>query len=113
MSNTLLTGEALTAEQKKELDLIEKLRPYLGHCLTLNHDLNNPLAGIIGYTEFLREESDQLSDEHKEFVDQIMRCAERIKRVLDNLSEEKIALSAELDFREIIATYEPFRRPLD
>ena len=113
MSNTLSTSATLTEEQKRELDLIERLKPYLGHCLTLNHNLNNPLAGIIGYTEFLREESDQLSNEHKEFVDQIMQCAERMRRVLDNLCEEKIALSAELDLSEIIATYEPFRKPLD
>ena len=113
MSNTISTSVTLTKEQKKELDLIERLKPYLGHCLTLNHDLNNPLAGIIGYAEFLQEESDQLSDEHKEFVDQIMTCAERMRGVLENLSEEKIALSAELDLSEVVATYEPFRKPLD
>ena len=113
MSNTLSTSATLTEEQKKELDLIEQLKPYLGHCLTLNHDLNNPLAGIIGYTEFLQGESDQLSDEHKEFVDQIMTCAERMRRVLDNLSEEKIALSTKLDLSEITAAYEFYRKPLD
>ena len=113
MSNTLSTTATLTKEQKKDLDLIERLKPYLGHCLTLNHDLNNPLAGIIGYAEFLQEEADQLSDEHKQFVDQIMKCAERIRRVLDNLSEEKIALSAELDLSEVIAAYEPYRKLLD
>ncbi len=113
MSITLSTSATLTEEQKKELDLIERLKPYLGHCLTLNHDLNNPLAGIIGYTEFLQEESNQLSDEHKEFVDQIMTCAERMKRVLENLCKEKIALSTGLDLSEVVATYEPFRKPLD
>ena len=113
MSNTLSSDATLTKEQKEKLDLVEQLKPYLGHCLTLNHDLNNPLAGIIGYTEFLQEESDQLSDEHKEFVDQIMTCAERMRRVLDNLSEEKIALSTKLDLSEITAVYESFRKPLD
>ncbi len=113
MSNTLSISATLTRDRKEELDLIEQLKPYLGHCLTLNHDLNNPLAGIIGYTEFLQDESDQLSDEHKEFVDQIMTCAERMRRVLDNLSEEKIALSTKLDFNEITAAYESFHKPLD
>ncbi len=113
MSDTLSTSATLTEEQKKELDLFERLKPYLGHCLTLNHDLNNPLAGIIGYAEFLHEEADQLSDEHKEFVDQIMTCAERMRRVLDNLSEEKIALSAEMDLSEVIAAYEPHRKLSD
>ena len=113
MSDTLSTSAILSEQQRKDLALFERLKPYLGHCLTLNHDLNNPLAGIIGYAEFLQEEADQLSDEHKEFVGQITMCAERMRRVLDNLSEEKIALSAELDLSEVVAAYEPFRKPLD
>jgi hypothetical protein len=45
---------AESAENSQEdLALFRALKPYIGHCLTLNHDLNNPLAGILGYAEFL------------------------------------------------------------
>lgn len=99
-------GRLLTERERKDLELFEALKPYLGQCLTLNHDLNNPLAGIMGYVEFLVEESDQLSDEHREFVAQINQCAERIRKVLDSLCEEKIALSIKMDIRSVIEAYE-------
>jgi signal transduction histidine kinase len=107
MSKPIADNLELTEELRQELALFEQLKPFLGRCLTLNHDLNNPLAGVIGYTEFLQEEADQLSDEHREFVDQIMQCAERMKRVLDVLGEEKIVLGKKIDLGEVTAAYNP------
>jgi len=48
MADPLSESTALTAELRNELALFERIKPYLGRCLTLNHNLNNPLAGIIG-----------------------------------------------------------------
>lgn len=107
MTGQISESKPLTEKQQEDLDLFEALKPYLGQCLTLNHDLNNPLAGIMGYTEFLIEESDQLSEEHREFVDQINRCGERMRQVLDSLCEEKIALSKKVDIRSVIEAYPP------
>ncbi|MDH3890860.1 MAG: hypothetical protein OEV49_07220 [candidate division Zixibacteria bacterium] len=106
MAGRVLKTHLLTENQQEELDLFEALKPYLGQCLTLNHDLNNPLAGIMGYVEFLIEESDQLSEEHREFVEQINRCAERMRQVLDSLCEEKIALSRKVDIRRVTEAYQ-------
>ena len=109
---TLMIGRtvqkrSLTEKQQEDLDLFEALKPYLGQCLTLNHDLNNPLSGIMGFTEFLLEESDQLSEEHREFVVQINQCAERMHQVLNCLCEKKIALSAKVDIASVIEKYQP------
>ena len=104
---------SLTEKQMKDLDLFEALKPYIGRCLTLNHDLNNPLAGIMGYTEFLIEESDQLSEEHRGFVNQINTCAERMHKVLNSLSEEKMALTTKTDLRSVVAAYESPDKPSD
>ncbi|MFQ5453736.1 MAG: histidine kinase dimerization/phospho-acceptor domain-containing protein, partial [Candidatus Zixiibacteriota bacterium] len=41
-----------------ELEVYQAIKPYIAHCLTMNHEINNPLAGIIGYSEFLLEESE-------------------------------------------------------
>jgi signal transduction histidine kinase len=113
MTGQISEARLLTEKQQEDLDLFEALKPYLGHCLTLNHDLNNPLAGIMGYIEFLMEESNELSAEHQEFVDQINRCAERMRQVLDSLCEEKIALSKKVDIRNVIEAYQPPSTPSD
>lgn len=107
MTGQISEARLLTKKQQEDLDLFEALKPYLGQCLSLNHDLNNPLAGIMGYLEFLQEESDQLSEEHREFVDQINRCAERMRQVLNRLCEEKIAMSRKVDIRSVIEAYQP------
>lgn len=113
MTGVIAKNKSLSEKQQEDLDLLEALKPYLGQCLALNHDLNNPLAGIIGYVEFLMEESDQLSEEHREFVGQINKCAERIHQVLDSLCEEKIALSRKVDIRSVIEAYQPSDKPSD
>jgi signal transduction histidine kinase len=107
MIGRTILKRSLTERQKEDLDFFEALKPYLGKCLTLNHDLNNPLSGIMGFTEFLLEESDQLSEEHREFVVQINQCAERMHQVLDGLSEKKIALSEKVDIRSVVEKYQP------
>ena len=113
MTGRTVQKRSLTEKQQEDLNLFEALKPYLGQCLTLNHDLNNPLTGIMGFTEFLLEESDQLSEEYKEIIGQINRCAERMHQVLNSLCEEKIALSRKVDIRSVIEAYQPTDQPSD
>lgn len=47
------------------------------------HEINNPLAGIIGYSELLLEMD--LSPEHKKYVEKIYREATRAKEIVRNL----------------------------
>ena len=90
---------------KEELALFRILRPYIGHCLALNHDINNPLAGVIGYTEFMLSETDQLSGTQKESLEQILECAERIQKEIEDLGDEKIALSEKVDMKLLSQMY--------
>jgi len=91
---------------QKELETYLALKPYIGHCLSMNHDLNNPLAGVYGYTEFLLETSDNLTDDQRKYLEQILTCAERMKKIIEALCEEKIALKDKIDLKEVAAMYE-------
>lgn len=100
-------------ELEKELEIYRAIKPYIGHCLTLNHDLNNPLAGIIGYCEFLIEEADNLSEEQKGYLNQISKCAVRMQKLIENLCEEKIALEENVDLKSIVESYKQIAKDLD
>ena len=109
-SHRLNTGSS--RDNNSDLALFEALKPYLGHCLTLNHDLNNPLAGILGYAEFLKVDGD-LSEEQMNNVDQIITCAERIKVLVEALCEHKISVSEEIDLGPVIEAYKKIEGKLD
>ncbi len=81
-------------------EVIQELRPFVGRCLNLNHDLNNPLTGIIGYAEFILKDCPRVDSEVREYVEQIMECAERIQNSVARLSDEKDVLSRRVDLRE-------------
>ncbi len=98
---------------QEELALYRVLKPYIGHCLTLNHDINNHLAGVIGYAEFLMEETDGLEENQKEYLNQILICAMRIKKLVEDLCEEKVALTEKVDLKQVTDAYQKIAKPLD
>jgi signal transduction histidine kinase len=91
----------LSPELREELALWRALKPYIGRCLTLNHDINNPLAGIIGYGEFMLVDEASLSDDQRGYLTKIMQCAERIRKLVDDLCREKIELGEKIDLRAV------------
>ena len=95
------TLDATGVSDESAAGLLEKLKPLITRCLKLNHEINNPLAGIIGYTEFLLAEDEPLSASQKECLDQIMLCAERIEKEINGLCEIKEELSEEVDIAGI------------
>ena len=101
----------MTKEMTEDLKIFETLKPFIGHCLTLNHDLNNPLAGIMGYCEFLMEEADNLTDEQKGYLRQIMTCSERIKKQIEALCVEKIELDEKIDLKSVTEAYQKIANP--
>lgn len=103
----------IDAELDEELAVFRALKPYIGHCLSLNHDINNPLAGIIGYSEFLMEEADQLNETQKGYLRQILECAERIRKLVEDLCEEKIALAQGIDLKSVTKGCTKTAGPLD
>ena len=85
-------------------ELFNFLKPFVSRCLKLNHDLNNPLTGLISFTEFLLDEEEPLTDNQREYVRQIMNCAERIEKEITDLSNEKIELSKKLNLRKLFSS---------
>lgn len=83
----------------------QALKPYIGHCLSLNHDINNPLAGILGYTEFMLEDTEPLTAAQRKHLTLINTCAERIKKLVEALCEEKMAVSTQMDLRSVTDAY--------
>ena len=113
MTQHSLDKVSTTPESPQELAVYRALKPYIGHCLALNHEINNPLAGIIGYTEVLLQDPDRLTHSQREFLSQVLQCAERVKELVNRLSEEKIALSEKIDLKSVTAAYTKSARPLD
>jgi signal transduction histidine kinase len=52
---------------------------------TVSHELRTPLTSIIGYLELLALESDELTPDHREFVDVIDRNASRLLALVNDL----------------------------
>jgi signal transduction histidine kinase len=105
----------LTAEHRvspEELEIYRKLKPFISHCLTLNHDINNPLAGIIGYTDFMLDNEESLTKDQEKYLRQIAKCAERIRVLVTELSDEKIALSEGIDMHAVIENFNASAKPL-
>lgn len=111
MGKLSLAKADIKDDLKEELALFRALKPYIGRCLTLTHDVNNPLAGIIGYSEFLLQEADQLDETQKGYLNQILRCAELIKKLAENLCEEKIALAEKIDLKSVTEAYKKTAKP--
>jgi nitrogen-specific signal transduction histidine kinase len=96
-----------SSDTNSELATFEELKPFIARCLTLNHDINNPLAGIVGYCEFLIEEQDNMTPEQRDYVVQILKCTERIQAIVERLGNEKIALGKKIDIPKLIKEYGP------
>lgn len=94
----------MSSEVKNIESQINELKPLIEKALSLNHDLNNPLAGILGYCEFLMEEGDNLTKEQISYLKQIAKCADRIQKAIIELSELKIKFSENVDINQFLET---------
>ena len=72
--------EDLKAYQE-QLITTEKLRVVSELAASINHEINNPLAVIIGHLECLQLENDDLSSKARERLDRIEQAAGRISEV--------------------------------
>lgn len=83
--------EELLAKVKVFLRLknVEEVNNVKGNLLSLlSHETRTPLNGIFGFAEILRD-SPNLDSEEKDFIDQIITCAQRLLQ----LSEKAVLLS--------------------
>ena len=104
----LLLPESL----RKEVEIYLALKPYFAHCLSMNHDLNNPLAGIIGYSELMIDDPNTPSEIRSQ-MEQILKCALRINYFVDSLCQEKIELSRNIDLRSLEKHFRPLALALE
>ena len=107
-----LTKSDLSEEIKQDIAAFRALKPYLGHCLSLNHDLNNPLAGILGYAEFILTDNPNLDEDLRNNIEQIVTCAERIRDRIEKLCAHKIELVEDVDLENVVRAYEAYAKPL-
>ncbi|UCG42675.1 MAG: HAMP domain-containing histidine kinase [candidate division WOR-3 bacterium] len=69
--------------QERQAELIQELDAF-AH--TVAHDLKGPLTGIMGFTELLRTQFDDLSREKRErFLDQVVQSGTRMNRIIHEL----------------------------
>ncbi|MFN8374647.1 MAG: PAS domain S-box protein [Anaerolineae bacterium] len=68
-----------------------------------SHDLRNPLATIVGYLELLRWDKDEMTPDHRDYIDSIGRATERMQKITsDILSLERIEETANEDNSETV-----------
>ncbi len=90
---------------EEELELFRQIKPLIGECLKLNHELNNPLAGVIGYTELMLSTETDLTGNQKELLGKILNSAEKMKYIIEDLCNKKIGMGRTIDMREIEKTF--------
>jgi len=93
-------------EVTADFNTYTELKPYIARCLQLNHELNNPLAGIIGYCDFLLETNQNVPDEIVSYIKQILKCAERMEKTLQDLSQIKIKLNEKINLSTLLENHE-------
>lgn len=90
---------------EEEFELFRQIKPLIGECLRLNHELNNPLAGVIGYTELMLSSETSLTDNQKELLGKILSSAEKMKYLIEDLCNNKIGMGRTIDLQEIEKTF--------
>ncbi|MBI2060817.1 MAG: response regulator [Nitrospirae bacterium] len=93
-------------QTQKALIQSEKLSA-LGQVISgVTHELNNPLTGVIGYAQLLKESAS--SPDQRAILDKLLREAERSKRIVNNLlvhtrhyQSEKVPIDLNAFVREV------------
>lgn len=70
----------------KELIKAERMASLLNFVRGISHELNNPLAGIVGFSELLLNKVDP-NDPIREDLEEIRECAYRVKDIVSKLAK--------------------------
>ncbi len=108
MSNTI-------KEEKDEIERLQRERNKL--ILHISHDLKNPLAAVLGYSEILSDKNNKLSDEERnEYLNIISKNSKRANKIIMDLFDLSLLESTDYKLnikridinealREIVADY--------
>ncbi|MFW5771935.1 MAG: histidine kinase N-terminal 7TM domain-containing protein, partial [Phototrophicaceae bacterium] len=78
------------------------------------HDLRNPLAVMLGYLQIFDLDRDQLSAEHQEYTDLMLKSVRRMNKMIDDiLSLERIERMANQESNEVFDLIEQVTKAVD
>lgn len=97
-----LADADISEELKQEFALFRELKPLVARSLTINHELSNPLAGLLGYLELIQADTHNFSDDQKECLNEITYCANRLEECIKRLSDIKAKISEKIDLDAVI-----------
>ena len=105
MSKSSVTSPSIRSSRSEDQREFDKIKPFILQCLSLNHDINNPLAGVLGYTEYILSDPKGLSEDQIELLQKVMTCGERIQKLVADLGDAKAALAQEIDIKAVLEKY--------
>ena len=70
-------------EQNRSLRELDRLKT--DFVATVSHELRTPLSSIVGFADFLVEDAETLSEDHREYVEIIHRNADRLLQLVGDL----------------------------
>jgi signal transduction histidine kinase len=78
------------------------LKEFFSAQFELNHDLNNPLAGIVGYLELALTDSDSIPKRPLELLRNVQKCADRMDELIQEYVKCKRRLQTTVDLSEVV-----------
>ena len=87
----ILIGSDISEIKRLEKELIEKekLELFYETAVAINHEVNNPLAPILGNVQLLLEDKNKLDEQTRQRLQVILRNANRIREITQKLSDIK------------------------
>ena len=98
------TDHELLKARNEELEMINnKMKKIVRHkdefLANMSHDLRTPLNGIIGFAEIMRDgKAGPLSDEHKEYLDDILSSAHLLLLLINDVLDLAKISSGKMEF---------------
>lgn len=74
-----------------------ELQRFVKELFTLNHDLNNPLAGVVGYTELALSDPDSLPENIVDYLEKVQKSAGMMQEIIARCAEAKYHLQTQVD----------------
>ena len=80
---------------------IAELKNYVAATLSLNHDLNNPLAGITGFLELALGHKNNMDPKVLELLELIEKSAVKLNERIIEFTEEKCRMKRKVDISSL------------
>ena len=100
MIEKLTSRQSLLAPETPEA--ARAIAAFAAKLIELNHDLNNPLAGVIGYLELAMSSEEGVHEEVKCLLQSAQLSADMMNDLIKKLSVAKQELLSEVDFSSFL-----------